>query len=136
MFHTNLSRLLLITVIAAFAVTTVGTTPAAASSKSGRFIAGLAIGAIIGAALSDDGDRHCDRPRYDPPCYGGYGYGSPRQSYDNGYRDGYSDGTHNGRRQGYDNGYRYGYDNGRRDQWQADNNYSYGPYGNYRPPCR
>ncbi|MEN6403082.1 MAG: hypothetical protein ABFD94_14150 [Armatimonadia bacterium] len=135
MFHTNLSRLLLIAVIAAFVVTTVGTTPAAASSKTGHFIAGLAIGAIIGAALSDD-DNHCDRPRYDPPCYGGYGYGSPRQSYDNGYRDGYSDGTHNGRRQGYDTGYRYGYDNGRRDQWQADNNYSYGPYSNYRPPCR
>lgn len=135
MFQTNISRLLLIAVIAGFVVTTIGTTPAAASSKTGRFIAGLAVGAIIGAALADDDDRDCgDRyRRYDPPRYG---YGSPRHAYDNGYRDGYADGDRNGRRQGFDNGYRYGYDNGRRDQWHADRDYSYGPYSSYRPPCR
>lgn len=143
MLHHYSSRLLIVAALIAVLVTAVGVAPASADSRTGRFIAGLAIGALVGAALNDN-DRHysyqspCYNPpvggpyrRYDPPYYGGSGYNSPRQNYEYGYRDGYSDGTQNGRRQGY----RQGYGDGRRDQYQVDRGYNYGPYSNYSPPC-
>lgn len=114
-----------------------------ADSKTGRFIAGLAIGAIIGSVLSDrDDDRgYCPPPP--PPCppraayrYGApvYGYSSSGQVYREGYRDGYADGKQNGQRNGYQQGYRDGY----ADQYRADSGYAYGPYRSCPtpPPCR
>lgn len=53
MFGTT-SRLLLAVVIIGIAASVVGAPPAAASSKTGNFILGLAAGAILGAALSQN----------------------------------------------------------------------------------
>jgi hypothetical protein len=83
----------------------------------GKFIAGLAVGAIVVGALSDD----CHGPRYYPPpppepCYRPAPpvyYPTPRQSYNSGYRHGYRD--------------------GRTDQWYADR-YGYSRPAAYCPP--
>lgn len=58
----NTSRLLIAVAIMGVVVSVVGMQPAAASSKTGNLILGLAAGVIIGAALSDN-----DCPRYCPP---------------------------------------------------------------------
>ncbi|MEI6500798.1 MAG: hypothetical protein WCP21_07195 [Armatimonadota bacterium] len=145
MFGRTTTHLIVAIAVVAMTAGMVSVTPACADGKTNRLLAGLAIGAIIGAAISsghDDGPSRCygtpytrppvydPYPRHNPPS--GYGYvPPPRQVYNAGYRDGYSDGTQNGRRQGYNsgfnNGYHVGYGNGRQDQYYA------GAYG-YRPP--
>lgn len=121
------------------ALTALTPAPVEASGKTARFVAGLAVGALVYAALDDnsrsgrshgsgcgcnDCRRYCPpnpNPRYDPPGGCGWGpYPTPREAYDNGYDDGFRDGRDTGRREGYNsgwnNGYRTGYSDGRTDE--------------------
>lgn len=161
MFGRSMTHLIVVVAVVSLTAGMVTVTPACADGKTNRLLAGLAIGALLGAAIGssshNDGPSRCygtpytrvqvadPYPSYNPPS--GYGYTPPpRQVYNEGYRDGYSDGTQNGRRQGYDtgfsNGYGIGYGNGRQDQYHADSygyrapsrQPSYRPHGNYRPP--
>jgi hypothetical protein len=142
MFGNRFSRLLVCVTILTLAAGVIAG-PASANGRTNRLLAGLVVGAIIGAALSDGDRGRCETysppaPRYDPPRY--YEAPSPRQAYDGGYRDGYADGTDNGRYQGYGTGYNNGYRDGRTDQYQSDAyRYSrpaprYCPPTAYRPP--
>ena len=159
MFGRTMTHLIVAIAVVALTAGMVSVTPACADGRTNRLLAGLAIGAILGAAISsgshNDGPSRCygtpytrgqvadPYPSYNPPS--GYGYGPPpRQAYNQGYGDGYSDGTQNGRRQGYssgfNNGYQVGYGNGRQDQYYAGSyanrppQPSYRPHGSYRPP--
>ena len=118
--------------------------PAHASGKTAKILAGLAVGALVYSALDSDRGTSSSRqynygsdrgqrgytpppnPRYDPPSrYSQRGHWeSPRQTYDRGYSDGWGDGygygKSEGRREGYNRGYGHGYGDGRHDQWVAD----------------
>jgi|ADurb_H2B_02_Slu_FD_contig_31_1181665_length_897_multi_5_in_0_out_0_2 hypothetical protein len=109
MLGRNLALLVVLAVVATF-LAGPAAAPAAADDDTGAIIAGMIIGGLIGAALSDhDRDRHGYRPpyyRYDPPrCERRVPAWTP---YNHGYRDGWRhdrDGWHGDR--GYRDGHRY-----------------------------
>jgi len=140
MFATRYNQALAVLIVGVLLLGTVGTTSALADNKTARLIAGIAVGALVYAALDDSKDCHDNygynrnpNPRYNPPAYnGGCWGGGPQSYYNEGYRDGYGDGRDRGRHEGFDRGYQRGYtngyDNGRYDEHYTSRNRG-GSYG-------